>query len=635
MAGTVQHAPLFGRACWCVCILLLGTLRASNAAFAALGKGFFLHDLDIKSAFDWDGTGASVVADQVLKDSTCLDVSTNGWVPGNYEFYAEQKDFASSLGISTDVSVGYQGALFSASATVSTAFRSSSSSSTSVSSSSLRVTKSASHTSIDMDCLTAKTGLSAIFVADFEQLPVSLAYGSTGFMSTSTASDAAVWTEYAAFLNRWGSHVVTAVHSGAVAEILTTQTSESQMDSSSFQLEACAQASYAGMSVNACAGYDSSDFESSSSSSFSSTTLFYGGDLDLAAAATFDPSTAAVGAFIASGDETTPAFYTYTALWDLLDLAFTSGDNYKRLQILTAYYNTFLVDFTYGEVSDCALHGVDYGGQTDFNNNVANEPADSYQECQSLCADDSSCDIWTFNPDADNSCFLKDGITTQLWSGTTSGPSSCGTKQEAGYEILVAETAKDISFEPVPCNFPIASSDDCTKCGNVWKRYTATDYGKSYNCNCEDCGCSWWNCNTCCDTCYEDTTFAYCSSPQMATFPDDWVNPITATTHYSNPSDGGCLADELNVRINGYDGHICSPECEIDSSCSVDLPGVTATAFCGLANADGQQHCALQCNPNSKLNECGTAFCVSSQNSAISYCMYPRSAYAEYYYMYY
>ena len=434
----------------------------------------------------------------------------------------------------------------------------------------------------------------------------SAAYGAVGFVPTPTASDSSTWTEYVNFVERWGSHVITGVHSGAMVEILTTATSTSTTDESDFQLQACLAGSGMGISASACVGYSTSDYEAASTSGFSTASHFYGGDNDLAVIASLERSTETIEDFLMSGDETTAAYYSYTPIWDLLDNLYTSGDNRKRLQILEAYYSTFLVEYRDAAVDECSINGVDYQGH-----GLGLESSSDYLSCQASCAANNNCDYWAFT----DACYFKNSVAGfELQSDCVSGPSSCGTKQEAGYEILVTESDKVISFDIVACEFPIADADDCNACGNYWETYQAYD---------QDSGCSssctWWNCEQSCEL----LTLEYCSSPEMKTLPDDWVSRIAATSHYSDPA-SGCLADETPMTINGFDGHFCGPACEMDGTCTADVPeGVTAAPQCSLTSPDdGTKNCGLICDPKSSSDQCGLAMCMSSPLSPISYCMY-------------
>ena len=97
---------------------------------------------------------------------------------------------------------------------------------------------------------------------------------------------------------------------------------------------------------------------------------------------------------------------------------------------------------------------------------------------------------------------------------------------------------------------------------------------------------------------------------------DDDSTPSTddsaGSTHYSDPNDGGCLSDEINIQITGVDGSCCSATCTT-AACPTDVPsGVTAGAQCALQNAGtGDKYCALICAPTTdeKALRAGDAQC--------------------------
>merc|ERR1711937_729654 len=69
--------------------------------------------------------------------------------------------------------------------------------------------------------------------------------------------------------------------------------------------------------------------------------------------------------------------------------------------------------------------------------------------------------------------------------------------------------------------------------------------------------------------------------------------------HYGDPS-GGCMSDEMAIRITGVTGGVCSPACGSDLSCPSDVPdGVTAMPQCALQSPTGDSYCALICTPAS------------------------------------
>jgi hypothetical protein len=309
-------------------------------------------------------------------------------------------------------------------------------------------------------------------------------------------------------------------------------------------------------------------------------------------------SATATANFLKSGSSTTPAYYTYTPLWTLLSKLFASSsstDDQARVSLLKGYYETVVADMA-SPVDECYLSGVDYN-----NNDISQTFVSNSAECQSACAASSTCLDWTLRTE-DNKCYFKSSnVGFRLLSAAVSGPPVCGSKRENGYEVLVTQLDSSFSFEAVACEYPIATESDCTRCGNTWTSYKATDWGE----------CSWWACST--------MTLYFCSSPSMQLLPDDWIS-TTQTVHYGDP-DEGCLDDEEAITITGYSGSFCSPQCDSQGLCSGDVSkAVTAKPSCVLTKTDGSSFCGLTC---SSSTACGGATCAFSSSGGTSgFCLY-------------
>jgi hypothetical protein len=77
-------------------------------------------------------------------------------------------------------------------------------------------------------------------------------------------------------------------------------------------------------------------------------------------------------------------------------------------------------------------------------------------------------------------------------------------------------------------------------------------------------------------------------------------------SHYEDPKNG-CSSDEVSVQVQGVDGDICVPKCNVLGQCPNAPAGVDATAQCALQTSEGDRYCALTCqfgqtcNPNANL----------------------------------
>jgi hypothetical protein len=255
----------------------------------------------------------------------------------------------------------------------------------------------------------------------------------------------------------------------------------------------------------------------------------------------------------------------------------------------------YLADMS-APVETCWMLDTDLRG-----NDISTAAGQTEESCQQLCAATVACKFWTMN----SNCLLKtSNAGFEIYSGETSGPKSCGSRREAGYEVLVTDGGDaSVQFAVTPCEYPIATSSTCQSCGNDWTSFTSTNHG----------ACSWFSCSS--------ATIHYCSSPSLNTLPHDYVDPIISTSHYGNPANG-CMADEVVTNVTGFSGSICSPSCYIDGTCSADVPeGVTATPNCTLTEygATLPSLCALECTTSA---ECGSLGRCLARTGFASLCMY-------------
>jgi len=122
--------------------------------------------------------------------------------------------------------------------------------------------------------------------------------------------------------------------------------------------------------------------------------------------------------------------------------------------------------------------------------------------------------------------------------------------------------------------------------------------------------------------------------PGPAPAPSPSPSPPSGKTHYEDPNDGGCQSDEVDIKITGVDGSVCSPKCTgiFKTKCPTDVPaGVTAEPECALQDSSTHdKYCALICSPS--LDEaslragdaqCSTkASCKAVPNAGVGLCTY-------------
>jgi len=70
--------------------------------------------------------------------------------------------------------------------------------------------------------------------------------------------------------------------------------------------------------------------------------------------------------------------------------------------------------------------------------------------------------------------------------------------------------------------------------------------------------------------------------------------PGPSGSHYEDPANG-CASDEVAIQIQGVDGDICVPKCDVLGRCPNAPDGVDATAQCALQTSEGDRYCALTC----------------------------------------
>merc|ERR1712080_592685 len=100
--------------------------------------------------------------------------------------------------------------------------------------------------------------------------------------------------------------------------------------------------------------------------------------------------------------------------------------------------------------------------------------------------------------------------------------------------------------------------------------------------------------------------------------------PSKNGTHYSDPFDGGCLSDEMQVQVQGISGEMCAPSCSLISPCPSDIPdGVTAAPQCALQDASSnKKYCALLCSPNGGDATCGAKASCKKVQLGTGVCTY-------------
>ena len=114
----------------------------------------------------------------------------------------------------------------------------------------------------------------------------------------------------------------------------------------------------------------------------------------------------------------------------------------------------------------------------------------------------------------------------------------------------------------------------------------------------------------------------------MTTLMPEFVQHAAASgSHYEDPKPNGCLADELDIQIQGLAGDFCTPKCTgvFKTKCPTDVPaGITAKPQCALQDESGEKYCALMCSPSNNETslragdaQCGKASCKALQSVGV------------------
>jgi hypothetical protein len=96
---------------------------------------------------------------------------------------------------------------------------------------------------------------------------------------------------------------------------------------------------------------------------------------------------------------------------------------------------------------------------------------------------------------------------------------------------------------------------------------------------------------------------------------------VRNTVHYGDPS-GGCLSDEVVIRIAGVLGGICTSHCAPHTNaCPMDFPaGIDVQPRCALENrSTGEKFCGLLCHADST---CGLGASCKFVNGDLGICTY-------------
>lgn len=88
--------------------------------------------------------------------------------------------------------------------------------------------------------------------------------------------------------------------------------------------------------------------------------------------------------------------------------------------------------------------------------------------------------------------------------------------------------------------------------------------------------------------------------------------PGPSGSHYEDPANG-CASDEVAIQIQGVDGDICVPKCDVLGRCPNAPDGVDATAQCALQTSEGDRYCALTCQFGQTCNPSASLTCKKVQ----------------------
>jgi hypothetical protein len=227
---------------------------------------------------------------------------------------------------------------------------------------------------------------------------------------------------------------------------------------------------------------------------------------------------------------------------------------------------------------------------------------------------------------------------------TVTGFTDVPPKDEKALLLAVAKQPVSVAIEADKSAFQLYNSGvlDSTSCGTQLDHGVlivgyGTDGGKDYWKVKNSWGATWGEsgylrmvrdknmCGIAQQPSYPEAKAAGPSPPSPPAPPSPPSPP--ASSHYEDPSSGGCQSDEISIQIQGVSGDVCAPSCGLFTPCPTDVPtGVVAEPQCALQDAStNKKYCALICSPSKNDSQCGTnASCKSIQ--AVGICTYDDNA---------
>ena len=304
---------------------------ASSEPPSVVGQSFYIHKFDLLQE---ELMGGYPIFQGGLPER-CLLTEKIRETDQTFTFFRNTESFYSTLGTSTSIS-GELRSDFTMGATLDATTRSISGTKRNVRGSTISVFSKERKTYTTSKCQ-ANEQLDADFVKDFFALPKQV---SSPWLKSS-------WDNYQVFLNKYGSHVISAVKYGSSLYQHTFDEESESYDEYSYKVKGCIQLAgptEAGMAAfTVCSDVTEEDIKRASHMTSSSRFIARGGTADTRNKLVTDRSKKIVDQFLAEAKMAKePVQYQFTSIWTLLKGRYIGTEHYEKVNNLEDYYKGYL-----------------------------------------------------------------------------------------------------------------------------------------------------------------------------------------------------------------------------------------------------------------------------------------------------
>ena len=298
----------------------------------SIGQGFFLPERDLLDTFT---EGASVFSEV---PSNCINIHEQSKTRNDRTYYKNTESFYKSMAVSASLSASLEGK-FTMGFSLSSASKSISSNSDKVVGTSINLHTLKDYMQISKDCLN-ELEFSGNFEEDFARLP----------QNVENPSSRSSWGDYHNFLQKYGSHILKAVHRGSRMVQWTFAESSKGYHETDLTIRACIDLAkvpteYGELNVNGCGNYSNQEIQRVSRLTMSNKLTLLGGTASTRSKLQQTRTPDLIEKFMQEG-ETNPssAIYKFESIWNVLKERFIGQHSvsYVRALNLEAYYKGML-----------------------------------------------------------------------------------------------------------------------------------------------------------------------------------------------------------------------------------------------------------------------------------------------------